>query len=105
MNIQKSKTAFKKIRKPALDFDRDKNQTYRPQDESINPSVVYPADVESDIERVTSEDNSIWTQTDEINRVGVEETKGNYISEELIHPSDASEFQTDNLPSKKNKRR
>lgn len=49
------KTPVKKIPKPALDFDRDKNLSYLPQDESLDPLLEYPIVYESDIERPVSD--------------------------------------------------
>lgn len=45
------KTPVKKIPKPALDFDRDKNLRYLPQDESLDPLLEIPIVFESDVER------------------------------------------------------
>ena len=45
------KTPVKKIPKPALDFDRDKNLSYLPQDESLDPLLEYPTVFETDVER------------------------------------------------------
>ncbi len=42
------KTPAKKIPKPALDFDRDKNLSYLPQDESLDPLLEYPIVFETD---------------------------------------------------------
>lgn len=49
------KTPVKKIPKPALDFDRDKNLTYLPQDESLDPLLRYPLAYENDVERPSDE--------------------------------------------------
>ncbi len=51
------RTPVKKIPKPALDFDRDKNLSYLPQDESLDPLLEYPIVYESDIERPVSDSN------------------------------------------------
>ena len=45
------KTPVKKIPKPAVDFDRDKNLSYLPQDESLDPLLEYPVVYEADVER------------------------------------------------------
>lgn len=45
------KTPVKEIPKPAVDFDRDKNLSYLPQDESLDPLLEYPIVFEADVER------------------------------------------------------
>lgn len=45
------KTPVKKMPKPAVDFDRDKNLSYLPQDESLDPLLEVPIVFETDIER------------------------------------------------------
>ena len=52
----KHKTPVKKIPKPAVDFDRDKNMSYIPQDESLDPLMEYPHTYETDVERPISDD-------------------------------------------------
>ena len=63
------KTPVKKIPKPAVDFDRDKNLTYIPQDESLDPLMEYPHAYETDVERpITDSEKRIDTgnfQTDQ----------------------------------------
>ena len=51
------KTPVKEIPKPALDFDRDKNLSYLPQDESLDPLLEYPIVFETDVERPVPETN------------------------------------------------
>ena len=51
------KTPVKEIPKPALDFDRDKNLSYLPQDESLDPLLEYPIVFETDVERPVPKTN------------------------------------------------
>lgn len=51
------KTPVKKIPKPALDFDRDKNLSYLPQDESLDPLLEYPTVFETDDQPSTDRNN------------------------------------------------
>lgn len=96
VNIKKHKASLKKLPKPALDFDRDKNEIYRPQDESIDLLVEYPADHEQDIERPDTEGDKVRMQGDETSFK--DDAKANYIEGAETRPIDTTGYQTDEPP-------
>lgn len=49
------KLPHRKFPKPAVEFDRDKNQTYIPQDESIDPLEVISAAPDMGLENPNKE--------------------------------------------------
>lgn len=52
------KTPVKEIPKPALDFDRDKNLSYLPQDESLDPLLEYPTAFETEEPPLSDSNNT-----------------------------------------------
>lgn len=96
-NVKKHKASLKKLPKPALDFDRDKNEIYRPQDEAIDLSVA-PVDYEEDIERPVAEGDKLRTQSNET--LGVDEATASYIEGAKTHRADTTGYQTDEFPEK-----
>src|SRR3989338_10419878 len=94
-NVKRHKASLKKLPKPALDFDRDKNEIYRPQDEAIDLSVA-PIDYEEDIESSVIEGDNVRMQSNE--SVAADEAKANYIEGAQTRRADTTGYQTDEPP-------
>lgn len=88
------KTPVKKIPKPALDFDRDKNLTYIPQDESLDPLLEFPIAFETDIERPAAETDKRSTRQPPLSEI-LTETKGGFIEGESTRPPGPESSNTD----------
>lgn len=93
-NIKKHKASLRKLPKPALDFDRDKNEIYRPQDESIDLAAE-SAGFEEDIERPVTEGDKARTSNE---FVGADEATASYIEGAKTSHTDTTGYQTDEPP-------
>lgn len=91
------KTPVKEIPKPALDFDRDKNLTYLPQDESLDPLLEYPIAFEADIEKPEPE-NDIREEVPPPQGEILSDTKGGFIEGESTRPIGQENFETNEPP-------